>query len=115
MAVTAFATGTQAATVGTEHTLSDVNQAGVYQLIVDTDNMVAGDAVELRIGAIVLTGGARKGAYFQTYTDEQSGEELIKYSVPVSNDLTDTGSLRFTLKQTRGTSRNFDWKVLKHA
>jgi hypothetical protein len=115
MAVTAFATGTQTATIGTEHTLSDVNQAGVFQLVVDTDNLAAGDVVELRVYAIVLTGGTRKGAYYQLYSDEQAPGELIKYSVPVSNELTDTGSVRFTLKQTRGTGRNFDWKVLKHA
>jgi hypothetical protein len=37
--------------------------------------------------------------------------------VPISNELTDTNALRFSLKQTipAGGGRNFPWKVLKHS
>lgn len=115
MAVTAFASGTQSATVTTEHTLSDVNVAGVFTLHVDTVNMVAGDILELRIYQIVLTAGTRRVAYIGAFYGAQPTDDVIKVSVPISNELTDAGSLRFSLKQTFGTSRNFDWKVLKHA
>lgn len=112
MAVTAAGSGTQSATVTTEHTLLDVNVAGHYTLHVDTVNMVAGDVLELRIWQMVLTGGTRRVAYIETYQDAQPTDDLIKISVPISNELTDSGALRFTLKQTFGTSRNFPWKVL---
>jgi hypothetical protein len=48
MAVTVDSSGTQAATVNTEHTLDDVAAPGTYQLGVDMTNMAAGDVVELR-------------------------------------------------------------------
>jgi len=115
MAVTAQATGTQAATIGTEHTLADVAAAGTYTLHVDSNPMAAGDIVELRIYQIVLTGGTRRVAYYQLYSDAQVADDQIKISVPISNELTDAGSLRFTLKQTAGTGRSFPWKVLKYA
>lgn len=114
MAITAFASGTQAATVTTEHFLSSPNAAGVYTLHVDLVNMVAGDYVELRIYQMVLTGGTQRVAYLETYQGAQPAGALIAISVPISNELTDTNALRFSLLQTLGTSRNFPWKVLQH-
>ena len=115
MAVTAQSTGTQTATIGTEHTLLDVAIAGTFTLHVDANAMAAGDIVELRVYQIVLTGGTRRVAYFQVYSGAQPADDLIKISVPISNELTDAGSIRFTLKQTAGTGRSFPWKVLKYA
>jgi hypothetical protein len=115
MAVTAHASGTQSATVTTEHFLTSPNVAGTFTLHVDTVNMVAGDVLELRVYQMVLTGGTQRVAYFARYDDAQPADDLIKISVPISNELTDTNALRFSLKQTKGTSRNFPWKVLKYA
>src|SRR5438128_741080 len=106
MAVTALGSGTQTATVTTEHTLQDVAAAGTYTLHVDTINMVAGDALELRVYQMVLTSGTRRVAYYQAYYGLQPTDDVIKISVPISNELTDSGAVRFTLKQTLGTSRN---------
>lgn len=114
MAVTAYASGTQSATVTTEHFLSSPNVAGTFTLHVDTVNMVAGDVLELRIYQMVLTGGTQRVAYYARYDGAQPTDDLIKISVPISNELTDTNSLRFSLKQTYGTSRNFPWKVLTY-
>jgi hypothetical protein len=114
MAVTAQGSGTQSATVTTEHTLLDVAVAGTFTLHVDAVNMVAGDVTELRIYQIVLTGGTRRVAYYAKFDGVQPTDDVIKISVPISNELTDSGSLRFTLKQTLGTSRNFPWKVLAY-
>lgn len=115
MAVTAYASGTQSATVTTEHFLSSPNVAGTFTLHVDTVNMVAGDVVELRIYQMVLTGGTSRVFSVTTFSGAQPTDDLIKISVPISNELTDTNSLRFSLKQTLGTSRDFPWKVLKYA
>jgi hypothetical protein len=89
--------------------------AGTFTFHVDAVNMAAGDVLELRIYQMVLTGGTRRVAYFQLYYGAQSVNDLIKISVPISNELTDSGALRFTLKQTVGTGRAFPWKVLKYA
>lgn len=113
MAVTAQGSGTQTSVISTEHTLLDVAVAGTFQIAVDKSAMLAGDTLELRIYDIVLTGGTRRVAYFQSYSGAQSADDMIAISVPISNDLTDAGSLRFTLKQIAGSARAYPWKVLK--
>lgn len=115
MAVTAAGSGTQTATVTTEHTLLDIAAAGTYTLHVDLNPLADGDTVELRVYQMVLTGGTRRVAYIGAYSDGQTADAKIAISVPISNELTDSGALRFTLKQTVGTSRDFPWKVLKYA
>jgi hypothetical protein len=115
MAVTLYASGTQSATVTTEHFLSSPNVAGTYTLHVDTVNMVALDVLELRTYQMVLTGGTSRVVLVSTFTGPQHTDDLIKISAPISNDLTDSNAIRFSLKQTAGTSRNFPWKVLKYA
>lgn len=115
MAVTAHATGTQTAVIGTEHFVSSPNVAGTFTLHVDTINMVDGDVLELRAYQMVLTGGTTRVAYYSTFFDVQAADDMIKISVPISNELTDTNALRFSIKQTAGTGRNFPWKVLKYA
>lgn len=115
MAVTAYASGSQAATVPTEHFLSSPNVAGTFTLHVDTSVMQAGDVLELRVYQMVLTGGTQRVAYYARYVGVQPADDLIKISVPISNELTDTNSLRFSLNQTKGTSRTYPWKVLRYA
>lgn len=115
MAVTAQGSGTKTvAAVGTAETLLDVAVAGTFTLHIDTVNMVAGDRLELRIYQIILTGGTRRVAYFGAWDGAQMADDLIKISVPISNELTDAGALRFEINQTLGTARAFPWKVLKY-
>ncbi len=112
------ATGThtgQTFTLGTEFVLTEVAVAGTFTLHVDTNTMAAVDVTELRVYQMVLTAGTRRVAYSAGYSDAQPTDDQIKISVPISNELTDAGSLRFTLKQTAGTGRAFPWKVLKYA
>lgn len=107
--------GTQTATVTTEHTLADTSTAGTYVLSVDTVNMVAGDVVELRLYEMALTSGFRRVAYYVAYAGAQPTDDIMKISVPISTALSDSGAVRATLKQTFGTSRNFDWNLKKFA
>lgn len=111
--ISAYASGTQTATVTTEHFLSSPNVAGTFTLYVDAVNMVAGDVVELRVYQMILTGGTQRVVYYGRYDGAQPADDLIKVSTSTGNELTDTNSLRFSLKQTFGTSRNFPWKVLR--
>lgn len=114
MAVTAHASGTQTATISTEHELSAVAVAGVFTLHVDTVNMADGDYVELRVKQKILSGGTARTIIFQGISDAQPADDAIWYSIPISNDLVEAGALSFTLKQVSGTGRNFPWKILKH-
>ena len=130
MAVTWVGSGTQTAVLDGEILLDSEETAGVYVLVLDTSNMANGDVVNLRIytRAMPEAAGASssksptpsasatpspeipptlKLAYMATYANIQS--EKVKYSIPVPID---TG-IAFTLEQTDGTVRAFNWNVLK--
>lgn len=114
MAVTAENSGTQTATVTTEHFVEDTPNTGVFTFHVDTNAMVAGDVLELRVYQIVLTSGASRVVFFGAFYGAQLTDDQIKVSVPISNELSDATALRFSLKQTFGTGRAYPWKVLRH-
>ena len=115
MAVTAHASGTLSATAGgTEDFLSSPNVAGTFTLHVDLNAMAAGDVVELRAYQMVLTGGTTRQVYHARFEGVQQGDK-IAISVPLSNELTDTNALRFSLTQQKGSARSFPWKVMKYA
>ena len=106
MALAVVASGTQAATVGTEHTLATSTTGKTYVLVVDTGAMAAGDILELRIYTIVLAAGTERLAYIVVYAHAQSDPQ--KYSIPVPANI----SFKATLKQTAGTGRSYPWSVL---
>ena len=111
----AVTSGTQAATLTTEHTLvsSDTTFATII-LAVDTSAMVYGDAsnahdeLELRIKMKVLTGGSELLVFLATYVGAQT--EPVKVSIPVTSPY----SYSVTLKQTTGAAgRSFPWHVVE--
>lgn len=97
--------GTQAATVGTEHTLAQPTAAGTYVLLVDTQNLVNADILELRLKRKVLSGGTVRECYYAAYRDQQS--QPVKVSLPLPTP----HGVDATLKQTAGTGRSFDWSL----
>ncbi len=106
MAVAVVASGTQSATVTTEHSLATSTTGKTYVLAVNTANMVNGDELELRIYTKVLSGSTKQLAYFAAYAHVQGIPN--KYSVPVpANQYCEV-----SLKQSAGTSRNFEWTLL---
>lgn len=111
--------GTQSGThsfTSVEHLVGGgVNVAGTFTMHVDGVNLASGDVVEFRCYQMVLTSGTPRVAYFASYTGAQPTDDVIKISVPMSNELTDTYALMFTIKQTVGTARAYPFKVLKYA
>lgn len=107
MAVTSVGSGTQTATLDTEHTLDTETDAGVYVLVVDTSNLALGDIVILRIKTKYATGGTSRLAFSATYANPQADPN--KYSTPVPVDT----EIICTLEQTDGTGRDFYWNLLK--
>lgn len=106
--MTVEASGTQTATVSTEHTLNggSFTSAKTYVLSVDLTNLANGDTVELRAKVKVISSGSEKLIYLGTYSHAQPYP--VVHSIPVRSEY----SASFTLKQTAGTGRNFDWAVL---
>lgn len=113
MAVTTFASSTQLAVISTEHFLSSPNVAGKFVGYVDLVNMAAGDVLELRVYIMAVTGGTPRVAHVTQYAGAQPTDGMISVSPEVTNALTDTNAVRFSLKQTMGTGRNFPWRVDK--
>lgn len=109
MAVTEKTSGSQTATIGTEHTLATVTDPGIYQLRVDIANLAAGDILELRIysKARSATDSERLSQGPATY-GPIAPEEKLPDSIPLQA----TGHYKATLKQTAGTGRAFPWVIL---
>lgn len=106
MAIAVLASGTQTATLTTEHTLATDVTGKTVVLVVDTANLVNGETVELKLYTKVLSGGTERLAYYATYIHVQG--EPAKYSVPVPANI----SVKATLEQNGGTGRAFPWALL---
>jgi hypothetical protein len=108
MAWALSSSGTQAATVGTEHTLATDTTVATFYYEVDLTNMALGDIVELRIYTMTLAAGTLHVAWKSTY-----GPSPPVAAIAPSPSQPSDQSIRATLKQTAGTSRNFPWKLLR--
>lgn len=97
--------GTQIATVDTEHILASPTTDGTYQLVVDLSDMASGDFVELRIKRKVLTGGTV--ATYQKATFGFGTSEPVVISPPVYSPY----GVTVTLLQTDGVSADFKWSL----
>ncbi len=106
MALVVVNSGTQSATLDTEHTLDNDTTGKTYVLVVDTNAMVEGDVTILRIKTKALSGGTLRLAFSATYANAQA--DPIKYSVPVPANI----EIEATLEQTDGTGRSYPWSLL---
>jgi hypothetical protein len=108
MTWTVSSSGTQTATINTEHNLvaADTNNAS-FVLKVDCTNLVNGDVLELRLYTMVLSTGALNLAWKGSYSNAQA--IIVKQSPFVPSDQ----SIKATLKQIAGTGRSFDWSLLR--
>ena len=106
MAIGVIASGTQSATISTEHSLATSTTGKTYVFVVNTVNMANGDELELRVKTKVLSGSTAQVAYYQSYAHVQSAPN--KYSVPVPANQ----SIEVTLKQVAGTGRSYEWALL---
>ena len=104
--------GTQTAVISTEHSLAAPSTAKTRTLTVDLTNMVNDDRLELRVKLKVLTGGTVRTTLVKISKHDPggAGSPEIFQSVPVWMPFGGD----FTLKQTAGTGRDFDWAVATH-
>lgn len=107
MTLAVTASGTQTATISTEHTLNAPSASNVYQLAVSLANLANGDVVELRFKRKVLTGGSAEVVFNASYANAQGADAALALSPPVPCPFGCT----VTLKQVAGTGRDFDWSL----
>lgn len=103
---TSQAEGAQTAVIDTEHVLATITTAGNYVLTVDTSNMVLGDKLTLRAKLKVRSTGTTRLAYIGTYSHTQETPVAISIPVPTISEAV------FTLEQTAGTGRTFNWEII---
>ncbi len=100
--------GTQVAVIDTEHTLGTDPQTvdGTFALFVDLTNLAAGDVVLFRFyESLTGTGDTPRGMILGTAAGVQVN--ALWFSIPVIH----IHEGRFTLEQTDGTGRSFDWSI----
>lgn len=98
--------GTQVAVINTEHSLSTQATVSTYVLVVDTSEMLAGDTLELRAKVKTLGASTSALAYIETLDDVQDAPVFMSVPVPTVHEV------EFTLRQTTGTGRSYDWSVV---
>lgn len=106
MTVAVHTSGSQTATISTEHDLVTTTDAAVFQLAVDMANLAAGDVVELRIYGKARSGDTERMLFRGTYGPIPLAAPLV-----VSTPVVSPHHLRATLKQTDGTGRAFPWAL----
>lgn len=107
MALTQASSGTQTAVLDTEHSLATETDARVYIYVVNLSNMAEDDVVVLRVKTKVLSGGSSAVAFIAMFSGAQPVD--VVYSEPVPS----AHSAEFTLKQTDGVARDFEWSILE--
>lgn len=97
--------GSQTATLTTEHTLATVTDAGTYQLVVDAANLANNEHLTLRIYGKARSGDTERLIWPVTVSHAQVAP-LVE-SVPIASP----HHLKVTLEQNGGTGRAFPWAV----
>lgn len=90
----------------TEETLTTQTTADVFVLKVNVTNMASGDTVILRAKAKVVSAGSAALEQQETLSGAQT-EKVVAMEVASPH------SVAFTLEQTDGTARAFEWSILK--
>lgn len=98
--------GTQAATIGTEHNLATPATTKTRVLLVDGVNLASGEALELRFYGPVLASGANSLIRLVSFTGSLTEPHI--QSVPIV--MPQGGTI--SLKQTSGTGRSFPWAII---
>ena len=108
MALSVTDSGSQTATVTTEHTLSTQTGANVFQLAVDVNAMVGGttpDILEIREYGKARSSDTERLMKVYSLVGVQS--QALFQTVPRISP----HHIKYTLKQTQGTGRAFPWAV----
>jgi hypothetical protein len=112
MAVTEHASGTQTATIATEHFLgTDPDSTdGAFQFVVDLSNMANADDLEIRVYEAALSSDvASQQVHMWPIKDAQADDLFISPALVLLH------RWRFSIKQVAGTGRSFKWSIRRVA
>jgi hypothetical protein len=108
MSVTSVGSGSQViAALNTEYTLDTETDVGVYVLVVDTNVLANGDVLVIRLYTKTKSGSTSRLAYEATFANVQGEPNKYSPAIPIDTELV------CKIEQTNGTTRTFDWNLLK--
>lgn len=96
-----------ALTLDTPSTLVTETTAGVYQLIIDTNNMAAGDVLVVRSKLKVVSGGTSRLFEEEVLAGITSSKAWSTEPIAIAWEII------YELEQTDGTGRIIPWSVLR--
>jgi hypothetical protein len=104
---TQYLSGSQTATINTEHNLSanPEVESGVFQVFIDVANLVAGDFVEIRVKEKARSGDTQREVFVATVAGVQASPMWVSPPLILMH------GWAVTLKQTEGTGRAFPWSI----
>jgi len=105
MALSVKSSGSQTATLATDHTLLSTPDSGVYVMVVDAANLANGETLILTIQRKARSGDTIRTAYTAVFQHALGSPLLLSPPVPcpVGAD--------FILRQEGGTGRAYPWSI----
>lgn len=103
----ASASAPSALTLVTPSTLTTQTTAGVYQLIIDTTNLVAGDILVVRSRIKVVSGGSSR------LFEEEVAAGVTASKAWSTEPIAIAWEIIYELEQTTGTGRVVPWSALR--
>ena len=100
------ASGSQTCVIGTEEFLATGTASGTYVLSLEVVNMADGDVLEIR--GYVKPGGSATARQLFSYSLSNGQSDDAHLSPPIPTE----GYVQFSIKQTAGTARTFNWSIL---
>lgn len=112
MSVSIAASGSQTATLNTDHTLTTTaapSTGGIYQLRVDTAAMVNGETLVLRLQTRARAADTTRNVYTTVFTHTQGDpiKDSPAIAVPTGCDVV------AILRQEGGTGRAYPWALYR--
>lgn len=113
MAITTFVSNsvsistTEISMLSGTSTLQSNTSAGVYQLFVDTSNMVAGDEYNIKIKEKVANTGSTQLTIYSSALEGKQSTPFVTPSLVLLN------GWDATIQQVTGTARTIHWSVRK--
>lgn len=108
MPITQESSGSQVATIGTEHALATVTTQKTFVLSVDCANLAAGEYVEIKVKRDVRSTDTTRTLHSRIVSWLEAGVTPVVSMPPVPAG---GGEFVCTLKQLNGTGRAFPWAV----
>lgn len=108
--MTQHASGTQSATISTEHFLGTDpdTTSGIFQFWIETNNMARGDVLEISLyEEINDSADTNRKFFFDIIAHDQFTPMYVTPSFMLMH------GWRFSIKQIAGTGRSFQWSIRK--